>query len=53
MSMSTCLQPFGENTYDNDGWVNAWIEQRYEIDLDVYDTEFLKKQISRAFVHLS
>ena len=48
LDMNTCLLPFGTNTDQNDRWVNRWIEQRYGIHLDVYDTYFLKKQISRA-----
>lgn len=51
--MTTCLFPFGEDTYQNDRWVNRWVEERFQIDLDVYDTEFLKKQISRALVQWS
>lgn len=53
MNMTSCLQPFGEDMDRNDRWVNTWIEQRYEIDLNVYDTDFLKKQIARALVEWS
>lgn len=47
-SMSDILHVFDEDTLHNDSWVNDWVKTHFQVDLDVFDSDFLGKQISRA-----
>ena len=49
-TMSGIISQFTEDNLENDIMVNSVIESSFNVDLDVFDAEFVGKQIARSFI---
>lgn len=50
MKMSDIVNTYASDCELNDELVNQFVETRFNVDLNVYDYEFLAKQICREFI---
>ena len=48
-TMIDIIQMFDDDTFLNDVVVNKFIEEKFQVDLDVFDFNYIGKQISHSF----